>query len=102
MDKNTFGNSKAAINLVIALESSEYQVYRQLSCRRLQKQIEALKALLFIPDKNTCETALKLWNKDFSIKINSTTIPEIIKSHILCVATGYFRKYLAISKEGIL
>lgn len=101
MDKHTFGDSKAAINLVTTLETPEYQVYQRLSCKRLSKQTEALKALMFIPDKNTRETALELWDKNFTLQVNTMEAPEVIKSHILCVAAGHFRESLAISRRKI-
>lgn len=101
MDKFTFGNSKAAVNLVKTLGRPEYQKYSAQANRLLAKQLVALGAIMFIPDKNTRETALLLWKQMFIERVNSANIPEVIKTHILCVATSYYRKYMTMSSSRI-
>lgn len=97
MDKYTFGNSKAAVNLMTTLEKPKYQDRASTVTRLLSKQLTALKAIMSIPDKNTRETTLLLWKRMFIERIDFQSLPEVIKTHTLCVATGYYRKYMAIS-----
>ncbi len=100
MDKCTFGGSRAAINLMTTLNGGDFGQYSRLTNRLLGKQLKALKSLMSIPDKNTREAALLIWDKNFTTRVNSILLPEVIQTHILCVAAGYFRKYLAESKRG--
>jgi len=100
MDKCTFGNSKAAINLVATLEQEDFKRYSRLTNRLLSKQIAALKGVNCIPDKITREAALLIWDKNFTTRVKSSVLPEVIQTHILCVATAYFRRYLAESRYG--
>ena len=99
IDEHTFGDFPSAVNLAKTLKRPEYQDYARTSCRMLSKQIAALKAIMFIPSKEVREATLLIFNKNFRTQINQRDIPDVVKTHICCVATGYYRHYLAISKE---
>ena len=92
MDKCTFGDSKAAINLMGTLNMPEYSLYARKVRRLLAKQIRYLKAIRTITDIAVQITILKLWQDRFSSMVNNTEMPEDIKTHTLCVATTFYRK----------
>ena len=99
IDEYTFGDFPSAINLAKTLKRPEYQNYARTSCKMLSKQIAALKAIMFIPSKEVREATLLIFNKNFRTQINQRDIPDVIRTHICCVATGYYRHYLATSRS---
>lgn len=91
--KFTFGESQAAMNLMgNILQQSDYQKYQRIVCRKLSKQIEVMKAMMFIENKTLRKATLKLWHEKFTLE--SDTLPEIIKTHMRCVETGIYRQLL--------
>ena len=98
IDKNTLGDSKASVNLMGILGKPENTVYSRRVLRMLSKYIEATKELLFIPHRETRETALKIWRDRFRERMDNSDFPLIIKTHSNCVAVGYFRQRLKEEK----
>ena len=97
----TFGNSQAAINLMGSiLQQKEYQKYKRVTCRKLSKQIEAMKALMAIENKVVRRAALKIWHDKFTSLISD--LPEIVKTHVRCVETGIYRELLKQETAGAL
>jgi hypothetical protein len=95
--KHTFGESQAAINLMgNILEQPEYRKYKRVVCRKLSKQIKAMKALMIIENKVLRKDTLKMWHDKF-ISLTAD-LPEIIKTHTRCVETGIYRQLLKDSK----
>jgi len=99
MDKNTFGNSKAAINLVNTLNEPEYQDYAHKACNILSLQLGEIHAINNITDDRMRKAVLNSWHQRFRTKVNGSTLPENIKTHILCVATTYYR--IALKTEEV-
>ena len=98
MDKHTWGDSQAAINLAThILAQPEYNQYSKFVSRNLSKQFIALSSIMAIPDKNTRETTLKMWHDRFKGLVS--VLPEVVRTHTLCVETGEYRKKLRQSKE---
>lgn len=93
----TFGNSKAAINLMgNILENPGYVMHRRKALRLLSKQTATLTAVMAIKNKSVREASLEMWHKRFATLISD--LPEVVKSHVLCVETGLYRKLLEESK----
>lgn len=97
LDDYTFGDSQASINLMSILRQPANTPYSRRIQRMLSKYIEATKALTIVLHKETRETALKLWRDRFKEQVEKSGFPTIVKTHINCVAVGYYRKRL---KEG--
>ena len=93
MDKHTFGDSQAAVNLMVdILEKPEYKQYSPRVARLLAKQFKALKAVAEISDKSVREATLQMWHRRF-IGLASG-LPELVKTHTLCVAAGKYHQIL--------
>ena len=99
IDEFTFGNGKAAINLTHILNAPEYSRYSLRALRMLSKYMTSIKALTFVPHKETRETALGIWRDNFVRLVDGTDFPEVIKTHMNNVATGQKRKWLRGSKD---
>jgi hypothetical protein len=98
--KYTFGDSQAAINLTSSiLENPEYSGLRQKVSRLLTKQIITLKAIMEIRNNRIREASLTIWHSRFPSKL--ADLPEIVKTHVLCVETGVYRQLLKDSKKQI-
>lgn len=91
MDKHTFGDSLAAVHLVTILEMPEHHQYRAKVRTLLAKQLSSLKAITYIPDKVTCQAVLELWHHKFVSGISGKDFPDVIKTHVLNVATTHYR-----------
>lgn len=91
MDKFTFGDSKAAVNLMKTLNAPFYSLYARKVCRLLAKQLQSIKAIMAIPDQTIRKAVLKLWHDRFIAIVNNSEMPEVIKTHTLCVATTFYR-----------
>lgn len=98
LDKNTWGNSRSAINLVTILLKPEYQECARRARRVLTKQFEALQSVMDIRCKNIREHSLYMWHERFPSLLSG--LPEIVRTHILCVETGKYRQLLRLSKGG--
>jgi len=94
IDKFTFGNSRAAINLTNILNMPEYSSYAPKALRILSKYMTSIKALTSIPNKETRETALGIWRNNFVRLVNNTDFPDVLKTHMNNVATRQKRKLL--------
>ena len=92
VDKYTFVNSKAAVNLVTMLKSSEYESYSNKAFSMLSRYMTAIKAIASIPHKGTRETVLKLWRTRFVNQVEASNLPLNIKTHLRCVAIAQFRR----------
>ena len=100
MDKCTWGNSQASINLITnILIKEDYKVYTPTVCRLLSKQLTALAAIKDISDKNTRETTLRMWHERFWDLVSS--LPELVQTHVICVETGVYRHLLERSRERL-
>ena len=99
MDDCTFGNSKAAINLMRILNNPGYQLYARRASRMLAKYLTSLKAIGDIPLKETRETVLKLWLVRFRELNGNANFPLIIETHMNTVATGQKRKLMKARRE---
>lgn len=92
MDKCTFGDSRAAVNLITTLDTPEYSRYQRKVCTYLGKQLQSIKAIGDISDKTIREAVLKLWHDRFvTVVMSNTEIPDVIKTHTICVAKTYYR-----------
>ncbi|MCJ7457411.1 MAG: hypothetical protein MUP17_00250 [candidate division Zixibacteria bacterium] len=98
--KYTFGDSMAAVNLTSnILEKQEFRDIRHKVARLLTKQIIALKSLMAIRDKRMREASLKMWHDEFPLKVSD--LPELVRTHVLCVETGIYRQLLRDSKKQL-
>lgn len=95
IDNWTFGNSKAATNLIDMLKTPEYHQYERLVCRRLMEQIKALHELMAIKDLAVRRTALIYFHKVF--KQLRPIESSIINNHTLCVEATEFKKLWHLS-----
>ena len=102
MDKHTWGDSQAAVNLANTLNAPEFILFSRTVAKLLSKYQSAIKPLLHIPQKDARETALKMFRDKYINHVADANLPEIIKSHVCCVMVGFYRKMLASSKMGIL
>jgi len=90
MDRYTWGNSQSAINLTTILERPEYQECSGRVCRVLSKYMAAMKSISLIEDKSIRETVLGIWYDRFRGSV--ADLPEVVHSHLLCVAKGRLRQ----------
>lgn len=99
MDKHTFGNSKAAVNLIDNI-LPQYPSHSRRIRRALSKQIEFLYALMDIKDIRVRRASLKMCHEGFTRFFNNyTDCPEVVKTHTLNVETGIYRCLLKRGKE---
>ena len=93
MDKYTFGNSQSEINLVSSiLTNPQYAIYSRKVARLLSKQFQALNMVSTIPDERIKRHTMRMWHERFVSLLND--LPEIVKTHTLCVETGKYRQLL--------
>lgn len=96
MDRYTFGDSQAAQNLITdILNKPEYSKYSKRVAHLLGKQGVILKAVAIIQDETIRKATLKMWHDHFAQLCSD--LPEIVRTHTLCVETGWYRQLL---KEG--
>jgi len=89
----TFGASQAARNLMASiLQQPEYRQYKEAVCRRLSKQLERLNAVMDIRNSVVRQATLKMWHDTFPNWCRG--LPEIVKTHAICVETGWYRYLL--------
>ena len=98
MDKFTFGDSKAAVNLVEILDKPEHSLCSPKALRMLSKYMTSINALEAIPHKGTRETVLRLWHDRFINQVNESSFPIVVSTHLNCVATSQYRKQLRYTK----
>ena len=94
MDKCTFGNSKAGINLVSILNKPENTGFAHTASRILCKYSASLKSLGFIPTKDIRETSYRLWRNHFLEWVDKSSFPTLVETHIKCVIVGQYREAL--------
>jgi len=93
MDKYTFGNSQSAQNLMgDILKNPEYEKYSKRVAHLLSKQITIFKSVNCISNEHIRKATLKMWHEHF-IPLCSD-LPEVVKTHTLCVETGWYRQLL--------
>lgn len=92
MDKYMWGKSQAAVNLITALKTPEYEMFARIVRRRVSTQIRGLEAMMTITEPHFRRAALEMWHKQFPAKLPE--LPEVIRTHILCVETSKFRELL--------
>lgn len=97
METYTFGNSQAAKNLIgNILTMPEHVGYARKVARLLDKQFKTLTAVAGITDRTIREATLQIWHKRFGSLLDG--LPEIVRTHVLCVENGKYRQLLASSK----
>ena len=93
MDKCTFGNSQAAQNLVgDILRKPEYEKYSKRVAHLLSKQSAFFSNVSYIPDETIRKATLRKWHEHFAGLVDG--LPEIVKTHTICVETGWYRQAL--------
>jgi len=92
LDACTFGDSKAAINLIGILNGVEDKRIKHRASKILSKYQGSLKPLSRIPDKEIRETAYNLWRSHFIEWVDRANFPIVIETHMKCVIVGEFRK----------
>ena len=93
IDRYTFGKSQAAQNLIAnILQKPEYVQYSKRVARLLSKQSAILNMVAFIPNETTKKATLRMWHEHFAGL--TLGLPEIVKTHTLCVETGWYRQLL--------
>ena len=96
--KHTFGKSQAALNLVgDILEKPEHKEFRPKVFRLLSKQSEFLNSVMEISNKRVREACLKMSHDRFATSV--AELPEIVRTHVLCVETGVYRQLVAKSRK---
>jgi len=94
MDKHTFGNSQASVNLITdILEKPEYKNYSTKVARVLDKHFKVLIVVSRIPNETIRRATMEMWHKHFSARLEG--LPEIIKTHTLCVMSTRYHELLA-------
>jgi len=96
MDKHSWGNSQAAIDLITMLEREEYIPFAKSVRSRLTTQWQRLDALMKIEEPGIRKECLISFHNLFKKRINEILLPEELKTHILCVATSRYRLLASI------
>ena len=97
--KHTFGDSQASINLIDnILAKPEYIKTRSKVFRLLARQLQAFAVIVAIPDEKVRLATLRMWHDKFAAKV--AELPEIVRTHTLCVETGQYRKRLREVRFG--
>ncbi len=95
MDKYTFGNSQSEINLVSdILMRPEYEAFSKKVARLLSKQFQVFNMVTNIPDERIKRHTLKMWHERFALLVQD--LPEVVRTHTLCVETGKYRQLLKV------
>jgi len=92
MDKQTIGNSKAAVNLIKKLQTSEYSPYSHTIMSSLSKYFSSTAQIMYIPNTTIREAVLIMWCHRCQHILADKDIPEVLKTHALCVVTTRFRQ----------
>ena len=96
--KYTFGDSQASINLIDdILAKPEYVKNRSKVFRLLGTQLQAFAVIVTIPDRKVRQATLGMWHDRFALR--AAELPEIVRTHTICVETGHYRERL---REGKL
>ena len=98
IDDYTIGNSKAAVNLMRALKTPEYSIYAHAVLSSLSKHFTFTKAIMCISDVSIREAVLIMCKHRFESIMVDKDIPEVLKTHALCIAAGRFRQLRRIKK----
>ena len=93
MDKYTFGNSRAAVNLMASiLEKPEYKHCSAQVARILDKHFKVLGVVAKLPDKTIRGATLQMWHKHFLGRIED--LPELVRTHTACVMASRYHQLL--------
>ena len=92
MNKCTFSNSKGAQNLATILDDPEYNRYSRKVSKILSKYFTCTSSTMFIPNKTVRDVVLKVWRERFIERINNLALPEVVKTHTLCVIVTQYRR----------
>jgi len=95
MDKYMWGKSQAAINLITTLNTPEYSDHARRVRKILHTQLRAMESIMDIKDTHFKRATLELWHHQFSGKL--IDLPEVIRTHVLCVETGKFRELILMT-----
>lgn len=85
MEKYIWGNSKGAVNLITMLETAEYSQYFRAVSSIISKYFQSTGAIKAIADRTIREAVLLMWHAKFVDRVTQLDIPEVIKTHMLCV-----------------
>jgi hypothetical protein len=96
IDKFTFGKTQSAINLMGILEKEHKECLPRVM-RLLSRQSESFNAIMHIPHEHTRNFTLDMWHKRFPMLV--AELPEVVRTHTLCVETGWYRQLLRDSKK---
>ena len=96
MDKTTFTNSKAAINLATMLDTPEYTQYRDRVNRILSRWFEYSSEVMAIKSPTVCLGTLDKWRTHFKEWVDNSELPEVVRSHAHNVLAIQYRKCKAI------
>jgi len=105
----SFGDSKGAVNLMKILQKPEYQedtahFHNSITHKVLKvltKYLEANAAIMYIPHKNTRETALKDRRDRFLRRVDCMDLPKVIDTHLRSAGITNYRKHLEQSQENM-
>lgn len=92
MDNSTFGNSQGAINLMESLQRQEYSRCSRKVCSILSRYFDSTGSIMHISDVGIRKAVLKTWHDNFKDRVGQLELPDVIKTHTLCVGTTRFRQ----------
>ena len=96
MDKTTFGDSQAAIDLAKILEKFDNNKYTKKVGRHFERYGKGLSELKFIRDKNIQSFMAILW-RDAMLE-RTENFPDEIKRFVKNVMAGQYRAFLKLCK----
>jgi hypothetical protein len=98
IDPNTYGNSKAAIDLVDILNRSDDIKSTNKIRRILGRQMQTLDHLMEIKDLRTRQTAIRLFHRTFKEALLKKAIDPKMKSYLYNIENTFCKTLINVGK----
>jgi hypothetical protein len=99
MDQFTFGDSRAATNLVKILNDPDNAPCRNKVSNILSRWADYSNAVMDIQNPTICRGTLDMWRQHFLSSLRDDQIPTPVRSHAENVMVATYRKCRAIVDE---
>ena len=94
MDKCTFGDSKAAMNLISILSEPEYEQYSSAVAGLIGRCQQEMRGIMGLPNIDLRVTILVIWKHRFVDLVKARNFPEKIETHVCNVIATSCKKLL--------
>ena len=98
MDKATFGNTQAALNLVGNI-LPDYPLLKKKVSSLLSVYLGDTAMLMYIPDKKVRRQALLLWRNHLLKYLLTKEFPLVVRTHVSNLIIGRYRQLLREAEQ---